>query len=274
MSKRLEVKGRLKALGEIRNILSAMKNLATIEMSKVGRYLEAQQRCAEAAETALADFEGSFGDPLAGQSFGTEPVWVLVGSERGFCGAFNESLLGWFRQMEGEQDAVRLWVVGRKLALKLEGHPRLAGWLEGPDTAEEVPDVIVSLAGRLAERPTGNLRVVFHDGFEAMDPPTVLYPFEGPEGVSTPTFPYPPLTQLSSTDLYRRLLEQRLLFQLLRAFQASFMAENRQRLQHMEGAIQSLEKKLDRLHLKFNSLRQEEITEELEMILLGAEGVA
>jgi F-type H+-transporting ATPase subunit gamma len=39
----------------------------------------------------------------------------------------------------------------------------------------------------------------------------------------------------------------------------------------LEGAIQRLEKEISELDLKRNTLRQEEITEEIELLMLSAE---
>ena len=57
---------------------------------------------------------------------------------------------------------------------------------------------------------------------------------------------------------------------LYRAFYLSFLAENRDRLRHMDGALQTLDKNWNQLHRMSNVLRQEEITEELEVIMLSA----
>jgi F-type H+-transporting ATPase subunit gamma len=51
------------------------------------------------------------------------------------------------------------------------------------------------------------------------------------------------------------------------------MAENHSRLQHMEGAIQHLDDKSEKLKRKAQTFRQEEITEEIEVILLTAESL-
>jgi F-type H+-transporting ATPase subunit gamma len=51
------------------------------------------------------------------------------------------------------------------------------------------------------------------------------------------------------------------------------MAENLRRFQHMDQAIQRLEKDMAELILKRNTLRQEEITEEIEIIMLSAEAL-
>ena len=60
MSKRADLKARIHTLGEIKSILSAMKNLSIIEMNKVSRYLGAQNELALTIEEALGDFERFF----------------------------------------------------------------------------------------------------------------------------------------------------------------------------------------------------------------------
>jgi F-type H+-transporting ATPase subunit gamma len=53
------------------------------------------------------------------------------------------------------------------------------------------------------------------------------------------------------------------------SFYDSLMAENQQRMQHMEYAVQRIEQDSEKLLLRRNRLRQEEITEEIEVILLS-----
>ena len=52
---------------------------------------------------------------------------------------------------------------------------------------------------------------------------------------------------------------------------SSLMAENRQRQVHMDRALQRLDEDSARLQLTYNIQRQEEITEEIEVILLSAD---
>jgi F-type H+-transporting ATPase subunit gamma len=52
---------------------------------------------------------------------------------------------------------------------------------------------------------------------------------------------------------------------------SSLMAENRQRQAHMDRALQRLDAETEKLRLACNRQRQEEITEEIEVILLSAE---
>ena len=52
------------------------------------------------------------------------------------------------------------------------------------------------------------------------------------------------------------------------------MAENQLRMQHMDSAVRRLEKTSAELVHKRNILRQEEITEEIEVIMLSVEALA
>ena len=56
-------------------------------------------------------------------------------------------------------------------------------------------------------------------------------------------------------------------------FYISLMAENQRRLQHLEGAVKHLDDETVNLRRKSQIYRQEEITEEIEVILLNAENL-
>jgi len=72
----------------------------------------------------------------------------------------------------------------------------------------------------------------------------------------------PPVFFSQLVDLY--------LFSLLHAiFYSALMAESRARLSHLESAIQRLERDETDLLRRRNILRQEEITEEIQMLMLG-----
>ena len=65
-------------------------------------------------------------------------------------------------------------------------------------------------------------------------------------------------------------MQWQLLYQgLFRTMLVSLLRENRMRLQQMEGAREHLETLINTLHLRLNTLRQQEIVEEIEMILVG-----
>ena len=52
------------------------------------------------------------------------------------------------------------------------------------------------------------------------------------------------------------------------------MAENQRRMQHMDHAMRSIEQDSAELRQKRNMLRQEEIIEEIEVIMLSLEALS
>ncbi len=277
MSKRGQIQRHLGVLNEISGIMGAMRNISLMETHKLARFLTHQHRVLAGIEAAAADFFSHH--PELG--YRTEPaasgVIVAIGSQRGFCGDFNEALADaiheHWRKAAAQPPAVL--VVGRRLATKLGKEPRVTATFDGPSVAEEVQPVLQRLMKVLGElqaqqRWAGLLAVtVFahHEGEEKVGVRSIL-PVPHP-GRTAPRFPYPPLLNVTPSAFFSELARHYLWAQMHDVFYSSLMAENHRRLQHMEGAMQRMEEKANELQRKYNVLRQEEITEEIEVIMLS-----
>lgn len=278
MSKRHEIEDHIRTLGEISEIMSAMNNLAMMEIHKLTRLLSAQQRVVTSMESAARDFLAFHPEALPRDPGGV-PLYLVIGSERGFCGDYNGRLLSELERhlrTVGEKEPL-IVVVGRKLSGRMAGDPHLVAAIEGPTVSEEIPRVLVALMQRLQdfrrERRdsrtfviTAVYRVAGTDGITIQP----LRPFETiprveASGATAPLLTLPPRVFIAElVDLY--------LFAILHEiFYSALMAESRERLTHLDGALQRLDKEASELRLKRNILRQEEITEEIELIMLSAE---
>lgn len=265
MSRQAELKARIHSLSEIKSILSAMKNLAVIETGKVSRYLGAQNELMADVEETLDDFEQFFKAEAAAPP-GAPALYVLIGSERGFCGGFNDTLAARFAEVSAaEAGPTRILAVGRKLASRLKGDIVA---IAGASAAEEIALSITELTRKLAASPWSEWTLVHHEG-EAGRSPAVVRPFGSRPPRRRPGAADPPLLYLPPAQLYPALREQYLFAVLYRAFYLSFLAENRERLRHMEAALGAIDRNWSKLRREANTLRQEEITEELEIIMLS-----
>lgn len=76
---------RLTLLDELTQIVAAMKNLAYAELQRLAHLLEAQQAAEQAMQSAVQNLwpSSNTSNPNAG-------IWLATGSERGFCGGFND----------------------------------------------------------------------------------------------------------------------------------------------------------------------------------------
>jgi F-type H+-transporting ATPase subunit gamma len=278
VSKRHDIEDHIRTLGEISEIMGAMNNLAVMEIHKLTRLLSAQQRVVTSMETAAKDFLAFYPEALPRDRGGT-PLYLVIGSERGFCGDYNARVLAGFeRHLPTVNDKEPMVVaVGRKLSSRMAGDPRLVAAIDGPTVSEEIQGVLVALMQRIQELRRGqqdNRTLVI----------TVVHRGAGPDGITIqPLRPFEtvprvetcgatdPLLTLPPRVFVAELVDLYLFAILHEIFYSALMAESRERLTHLEGALHRLEKETSELRLRRNILRQEEITEEIELIMLSAE---
>ncbi len=278
MSHRRELSRRLASLTDIGGILSAMKSLALLETRVLGERLETQRRMVAGIEAAAADLLACWPELTPLPSDCCE-LCVVVGSEQGFCGDFNEALLEAVGTLcpDAAPDG-RLIAVGQRLAAKLDGTMQRALSLPGATVADEVPAVLLRLTQAIGDLlATGDLAArglsaIYHGHASAGIRRRRLLPLRDLPPPARRA-PYPPDLNLPPAQLLAGLSQQYLYAVLNEVVYSSLLAENRQRLTHMERALDRLEDETTHLRLACNAERQEEIIEEIEVILLSFEGV-
>ena len=276
MSRQHHLQQHLRQLAEISEIMNSMKNLAFMENRKLARHLDCQRRVTRNIEAIAVDFLAFYPAAFSPVKH-AQSVHLLIGSERGFCGDFNEKLLhqAETRLKTDQVDSPLLIVVGHKLSTKLAEETSCVAFIDGPNVTDDIPAVLnqVTITVETLRKQYGivNLSVVFYDSeADGIIEQKVLPPFQTLRGQSSP-FTNPPLLNLAPPVFMADLVDHYLFAALHEIFFTSLMAENQKRIQHMEGAIRHLDDKIAALSRKGHLLRQEEITEELEVILLTAE---
>ncbi|HTT08038.1 MAG TPA: FoF1 ATP synthase subunit gamma [Gammaproteobacteria bacterium] len=276
MSKRRDLERRIHGLGEIKEIMNAMKNLALMETHKLTRFLATQHRVVEDIRAAAEDFL-SFHAQFFSENKITRDVFLLIGSERGFCGDFNDAMRRYLNGHSPGIGAPALIVVGSKLSSKLADDRRVVMQVEGPATLEEVQPVLRKLVEALGHwqamqaAPCLLRLTVFHNQpGDAGVKTTLLNPFTH-WAAQKPRPGHAPLLNLDPRVFLTQLADHYLFATLHEIFYSSLMAENQRRIQHMDSAVRRIEQKSSEFQRKRNSLHQEEITEEIEVIMLNAE---
>jgi F-type H+-transporting ATPase subunit gamma len=272
MTRRHDVGKRIATLREIDEILTAMKNLSLVEVRRIEGFIEAQRAALAVIEDAAADFLLDYGETIRPGPSGND-VLCVIGSERGFCGDFNARVA---------EEAVR-WHGGRPApaAVLLVGERLVGAWggevtaaIPGASVADEVPQALQAMAEQLRRLLAEGdplapcALVVVH---QAADGPSArrLLPIPEPAARARAS-PHPVLLNLTPASFFAELTDQFLYAALQSALYESLLRENQTRLDHMEQAIRKLQDDLDALGRRRNHLRQEEITEEIEVILLNA----
>ncbi|MCB1948205.1 FoF1 ATP synthase subunit gamma [Nitrosomonas sp.] len=278
MSKRLEIKTHFETLGEIKGILSAMKNLALLEIRKLDVFLSTQQRVMASIESVSQDFL-SFHGHLQSLPTDLQQLWIIIGSERGFCGDFNKVLYEFVQAHENQNDKTLLVVIGNQLLAKFSDNARVVADINSHSVSEEIQVTLLHLAeilNRLQQQfkrnKIGRISAVYHDAHKKNVVLQQLLPLETPQ--EAPESAYPPMLNLKPSQFLAQLTDHYLYAALHEIFYSSLMVENHMRLKHMENAIHRLEKNEEQLQLQYNRVRQEEIIEEIEVILLSAEALS
>jgi F-type H+-transporting ATPase subunit gamma len=264
------------SLNEIRDIMNSMKTLAYMETRKLARFLDAQQSVVHNIENVATDFLSYHPGilPQAAKSKTPKTVYLLVGTERGFCGDFNHALLNQLAKNTPADlpEPPMLIGIGHKLSVLLENNEQVIALFDGASVVEEVTTLIQQIVNKLAslQEQFGILSVncFYHDADNILQ--KELLPSFQQLANQPARFSHPPLLNLPPRDFLMELTEHYLFAALHEILYTSLMQENHKRVAHLEGAINHLDEESSQLAQQCNTLRQEEIIEEIEVILLSA----
>jgi len=270
MSRFRKIVSHLKQLQELQAIISSMRTLAQLELRKLATQAEQQREMLKVLDTVIADFLNFY--PLAEPGNGPELLLVL-GSERGFCGPFNEMLVSELIKMrDNGSEPCSVLIVGGKLfhhlGEEMEGYEMTAGASTGEELSVRLSEIVVEVQKQLSRHQAQGLRVMCHD--DASDTVLVrrLLPPEYRSDCKRQALP--PHLYLEPDVFFHDFLQHYLFLGLIKLLTASLLVENRYRVQHLGGAMHRLDERLAEMQIRARSLRQGEITAEIEMILLGS----
>ena len=279
MSHRRDIESELRISGEIRGILRTLENMARLEAHRLGRFLEMQRRVVAGIAAAATDFRAFHPELFLAEEI--KDVFVLLGSERGFCGDFNTSILRDYEAHSRDTEDVQrgkagVVIAGTRLRVKAEDAFPQAVFVESASLADEIEATLVRIMDAVSQaHGSGSMASLRLTVFHHHEPgevvrASVLYPFEQPESPVT-HYVDPPELLLEPAVFARELLEQYLFARLHELLYSSLLTENQIRVEHLESAVQRLDRRSAELLRQRNVLRQEEITEEIEVIMLSAE---
>lgn len=286
MTKRAQFKKYLHALVEIKNIMTAMENLTFIEINKLTKYTKPLTAVVKSIEAVGIDFLTFYPQLLPVFSVNQPDIEILIGSERGFCGNFNESIIAKWHLARSQQPRQnqKIIIVGQKLANKLTGMMTAdkAEVIAGPSIAEEIPSVISVLIERIKQMTAEeseqsepllflNSSIIFNTIDNGQVYATLLNPLSSLHQQPLISFAYEPIINTSPDEFLAEYLVYFFMANLHHVFYQSMMSENEKRFQHVNNAKLRLQRRQMRLAHAINRLRQEEIIEEIENILLSVE---
>jgi F-type H+-transporting ATPase subunit gamma len=287
MARLADLQVRIRSLGELREVVGAMRSLSAVRVQQAHETLPGIREYAGIVESALAQAAPRLPPPPRGTGRERGPAAapttavVAFGSEHGFVGAFNEHVLQHAVEHLGTSND-RLLVVGSRAAMLATERRRPADWTcPMASHVGGVDEVALKVAEQIANEARGELgRVVLvytrsSGGATWRLVAETLLPFDIEPYLPRRRETRPaPLSNLAPRELFDKLVEEIVFAQLTHAAMESFASENAARLSAMESAHDNIEGKLADLTRLEREGRQEEITTELLDVVTGAEAMA
>ncbi|HXW65692.1 MAG TPA: F0F1 ATP synthase subunit gamma [Burkholderiaceae bacterium] len=276
MSGQSALRERAELLEELRQIVQAMKNIAFAELQRVTHLLPAQSSACDAVISALQALpQNTEAFDVAGRS--DAPVaWLVIGAERGFCGAFNDHLASEVATLRHADPTRRLFVAGQRLCQLLGVEPAQTVALPGCASLEDADSVLDEWIAALSQA-TRNCREVWllYTGEGTIERRRLLPISPAHKELSSEPrkrAAATPLRYLPLPTLRAALEHQGLRLLLQGALFASLKQEHRWRLAQMQRAQDHLDDLGAVLRKRRAALRQTEITNEQETLMSSLPG--
>lgn len=281
------------ALDTTRDIQSIVRTMKALSAASIRQFEQAEEALADYARTielglsALLHERRDRGLPLprTGAEGASRTVLIVIGSERGLCGRYNEIVTRFaLDRIEGPDPL--LAVIGLRAVARLEsaGHSvdalfALPGSVDG--LSDLVQAVIVQSDRWQRADGIGRIRVV-HNRREgrvlARPVERRLLPLPDADLKALLDAPWPgrglPFFRMPPPALLSWLVQQQLFVSLYRALAEALASEHATRLAAMQAAERNVGERRDALTQRYRVTRQETITRELMDIVSGFEAVS
>lgn len=278
---------RIQSAKSLQSIVETMRTLALVNIRRAEHAAQSSATYLGSLHIALHVALGSYRaarPPVRGD--GEAPTLLVLASNQGLCGQFNERVLHHARQVCREAGrslrGAPVICVGYRGAERLDAAGAdVRATFDAPNSVEAVGTVVrqvyLDLNRRREQGESRSLQVVHNyplGGANYADRHFQLLPFDAARWRTLPggEAPFVTLPQTSAPPdaLLHDLVRELLYIDLYRALMESFAAENAARLASMQGAADNIEERLAELEAEYREVRQDAITSELMDIVTGA----
>ena len=280
------IKKQLLQTQDLSKIITTMKNISLVNITHYEKSVRAVRQYFETIEKGFQiflhnDSEAIFKD-LEKQT--KKPPYslgaVVIGSEKGLCGEFNEKLFQFFQKSIGDYKEAHIIAIGNKIASRLEQYQIQT--YDFPSTNEKISDLLsdllIVIQKWIKEENIGEI-AFFHNQIVSMpsyEPKfKSIFPLNLDWLKNLKEKPWPshclPTYTMKREELFYSLAQELLFISMYRSFIESLASENVARLASMQAAESSIEDRVAKLESNYRLQRQAQITEELFDILSGFE---
>lgn len=269
-----DIEKKIRGFRSIDDIIGAMKAYAGVAIRKTEDLVQNVRAYENNVLLAMADMAAHYPGLAPEMPPGGKRIVAAFGSSLGLCGAFNERIADTVIDLTSASDT--FYVIGKRLRRALEA--RGVACAACSDSVGSVSGIEAALRTTAADirriyakEEYYTIAFIFMTIAEKQPLITVerILPPDMEQVCALRPVRFPPFTYLDPRRLFAKVLEEFLAVSLYRCYLESLRSENWFRLRSMEGASESLKRRLADLGSLQKYARQEEITEEMLEILGG-----
>jgi F-type H+-transporting ATPase subunit gamma len=276
MTRLAEIESHIVSMGELLDVVGAMRSLAGMRVQEAQHALPSIRRYADAMADAIGDGLLRMPVPSPAPALRPRRALLLFTAEHGFVGGFNQALI------DGPDAAARaddtLFVLGSRGAALTQERGRPAAWARPMATrVASAPDAVRLLTTEIYRRIARNefscVEAVFARTRQGRSTTVVrrtVLPLDV-GSLARKRLGQTPFHNLPSPVLLEKLMAEYVFALLTEAAIESIASENAARFTAMDSAHDNVTNKLAQLRGSARLARQSEITDELLDIVTGAE---
>lgn len=284
-----EIRSRITSVNSTKQITSAMKMVSAAKLRRAQDAITQMRPYASKLQEILINLSGSLdvNENIYGKVREENRVLIIsVTSNRGLCGAFNNSVIKEVKRLikEHRGSDVKVLSIGKKSfdAFKKTSHVPGAGYPEEPYTVyenltfEEVSSIAVSVMDKFAEKKVDKVYLVYNSFKNAavqLLKSEQFLPVQKPEVNVESNKQVEYIFEPGKAEIVEELIPKSLKTQLYKAVLDSHAAEHGARMTAMHKATDNATELVKELKLTYNKARQASITNEILEIVAGAEAL-
>lgn len=278
-----------KRIDTARDLQSVVKTMKMLSSVAIHQYEAAVESLADYAQTIEDGFHVTLPrlDLSNTQPSKTSDLLgaVVIGSDQGMCGPFNEHIVNLVRAKLSPGSPLRIWGLGVRVlprladaGFEIAGSSPLPGSVHGIGAV--VQQLVIGLDDWRVRDQMGRLWIFYNrrKGGASYEP-TLLKVLPRPREWYSALTKRPwetrtiPMLTLDPQEMFSHLFREYLFVTLFQAIAQSLASENASRIAAMQAAERNIDERLEQLNARYQQLRQDTITAELLDIVTGAEAL-
>lgn len=279
-----KVKHRISAVESIRKITNSMKLVSSVKLQRMMKTSTLQSFYYRAMEQAMIDaifYNARNTDDYYDTEFiktfdSTKKLYVLVTSNMGLCGGYNNDIMRYFRNIYKKGDEVI--IVGDRGYINLSKEKDLLldakfVHLRNDFGIDEVRILTTYLLNKYKTKGYQEIDLIFmkYKNSISFIPSTLkILPIVPKEN---PSKAYSPIYEPNKKAVIDQIIPQYINSLLYKSIFEAYMSEESSRRNTMDSADKSAMDLVDSLKLEYNKARQTEITQEIIEVVNGSNAV-